>query len=87
MSQALGRIAGRACQPFGLAGISVIDGVEDEFDAGGDAELFEDAEEIFLDGVLAEFEFAGDLAVAQSFGDQGDDLLLARGQQAVAAGS
>ena len=86
-SQALGRYAGGTAQPFGLAGISVIDGVEDEFDAGGDAEFFEDAEKIFLDGVLAEVEFAGNLAIAEAFGDEGDDLFLARGEQAGRRGS
>jgi len=40
--------------------------------------FFEDAEEIFFDRVLAEVEVAGDLAVAQAFGYEGDDLLFAR---------
>ena len=57
---------GRGCsgQPFGLEGVAVVDGVEDEFDSGRDAQLVEDAEEIFFDGVLAEVEFAGGVAVA-----------------------
>ena len=76
-----GQDAGGAGQPFGVARISIVDGVEDEFDAGGDAEFFEDAEEIFLDGVLAEVEFAGNLAIAEAFGDEGDDLFFARGEQ------
>lgn len=67
-----------------MAGISVIDGVEGELDAGGDSQLFEDAEQIFLDGVLAEIELDGDLAIAESFGDEGDDLLFA-GREQVAA--
>jgi hypothetical protein len=61
-----------------LTGIAVIDRVKDEFDASGDAQFFEDAEEIFLAGVLAEVEFARNLTVAQAFGDQGNDLFLAR---------
>jgi len=64
----------------------VVYGVEDEFDAGGDAQLVEDAEQVFLNGVLAEVEFAGGVAVAEAFGDEGDDLFLARGEELVAAG-
>jgi hypothetical protein len=60
-----------------LTGISIIDRVKDEFDAGRDAEFLEDVEEIFLDGVLAKVEFAGNLAVAQAFGDQRHYLFLA----------
>src|ERR1700740_3357345 len=41
---------------LGVAGVSVIDGVEHELDPGRDSEFFEDAEEIFLDGVLAEIQ-------------------------------
>ena len=48
-----GGYAGGTTQPLGLAGISVIDGVEHEFHAGGDAEFFEDSKKIFLDGVFA----------------------------------
>src|SRR5712692_1520300 len=73
----IGHNGAGAGQPFSLTGISVVDGVENEFDAGGDAEFLEDAEEIFLDGVLTEIEFARNLAVAEAFGDEGDDLFLA----------
>jgi glycosyltransferase involved in cell wall biosynthesis len=34
--------------------VTVVDGVEDQLDAGGDAEFFENPVEIFLDGVLVE---------------------------------
>ena len=44
-----------------MAGIAVVDRVQDEFNAGGDAELFEDAVEILLDCVFAKVEFAGNL--------------------------
>jgi hypothetical protein len=64
----------------------VVDGVEDEFDAGGDAEFIEDAEEIFFDGVLAEVEFAGGFAIAEASGDEGDNLLLARGEKFASGG-
>jgi hypothetical protein len=59
---------------------------KDEFDAGRDAEFLEDVEEIFLDGVLAKVEFAGNLAVAQAFGDQRHYLFLAWRKQAAAEG-
>jgi hypothetical protein len=42
------------------AGVAVVDGVEDELHAAGDAQFFEDPEKIFLDGVLAEVELEGD---------------------------
>ncbi len=78
--------AGGAGQPFGRTRVSIVDGVKDEFDAAGDAEFFEDAKEIFLDRVLAEVKFAGDLPVRETFGNQGDDLLFARSEDASAAG-
>ena len=62
-----------------VAGVAVVDGVEDQLDAARDAELFEDAEKIFLYGVLAEVELDGDGAVGQAFNDERDYLLLARG--------
>ena len=61
--------------------VTVVDGVEDQFDASGDAEFFENPVEIFFDGVLAEVEFAGDLTISQAFGDEGDDLFLAWGEE------
>ncbi len=73
-------------EPFGLARIAVVDGIEDEFDAGGDTQLVEDAEQVLLDGVLAEVKLAGSVAIAEAFGDEGDDLLLARGEELVAGG-
>jgi len=35
--------------------------------------------------VLAEVEVAGDLAIAEAFGYEGDDLLFARGEDGIAA--
>ena len=49
----------------------MVHGVENELDAGGNAELLEDVKQIFLDGVMAEIEFAGDGAIAESLGDEG----------------
>ena len=73
-------------EPFGLARIAVVDGIEDEFDAGGDTQLVEDAEQVLLDGVLAEVEFAGALAVAEALGDEGDDLFFSWREELLAAG-
>src|SRR5579864_5361871 len=70
-------------QPFCLAGVSVVDCIQNEFHATGDAELFEYPEEIFFDGVLAEIEFARNIAVAKAFGDEGDDLFFPRSEQIV----
>ena len=50
-------------QPFCLAGISIVYGVEHEFYAAGDTQLFKNSEKILFDRVLAEVEFAGDLPV------------------------
>ena len=72
--------------PFGRAMFSVRHGVEDELDAAGDSDFVEDAEQVFLDGVLAEAEFGCDLAIAEAVGDEGDDLLLAWGEKRAAAG-
>jgi len=75
-----------ASQPFRLTRISVIHGVQDKFYSRRDSKLLEDPKEIFLDGVFAEIEFDGNLAIAQSLGDQGDDLFLAWSQNAIARG-
>src|SRR5579859_440420 len=73
-------------QPLSLARISVVEGIEHKFDAAGNAKFLEYAEEIFLDGVLAEAEFAGNAAITQAFGNQSDDLFFTRGEEIVAAG-
>lgn len=79
-------LVGCGADPLGETRVSVVDRIEDEFDAGRDAELFEDAEDVLLDGVFAELEFEGDFAVVESFGDEGDDLLLARREQGISGG-
>ncbi len=43
---------------------AVVDGVEDELEAVGDAELGVDAGEVVLDGGFADAEFVGDFLVA-----------------------
>src|SRR5258705_3941028 len=72
-----------AREPFGRTVISVMQCVEDELDARRDAEFFKDPEEVLLDGVFAERQFPGDLAIGESLGHEGDDLLLARSDQNV----
>lgn len=61
--------------------IGLADGIEHELDARGNTEFFENAEQIFLDGVFAEGKLHGNLAVAEPLGDQADDLLLPRRKQ------
>lgn len=64
----------------------MIEGVEDEFHAGRDAEFFEDPEEIFLYRVLAKSQFLSDFAIGKSLGDQGNDLFFAGCHQDLAVG-
>jgi len=65
--------------------LAVIHSIKDQFNPGGDAQFVEDTKQIFLHSVLAKSEFVGDVSVGESFGDECDDLLLARGQQTVSA--
>jgi hypothetical protein len=67
---------GDAGDPFCGTRVSAVDGVKDEFDAIGNSQLVEDTEQVLLDGVLAEAEFAGDVAIAGAFGCQGNNLLI-----------
>lgn len=59
----------------------MVDGAENQFDPSGDDQLVENPEKIFLYGVFAERQFASDISARQTFGDQRDDLFLARGQE------
>src|ERR1700691_4153408 len=52
-----------------------------ELGAGGEAELREDVLHVGVDRALGEVEALGDLAVAESFGDQPGDLLFAAGER------
>jgi len=63
----------------------VVDSIENQFHAVGNSQLVENPEQVLLDRVLAEAQFAGDVAVAQAFGHESDDLFLARGQKTTAA--
>jgi hypothetical protein len=81
-----GRDTRSSSEPLGRPGIAIVHGVENEFHAAGDPKFFEDPKKIFLDGVLAEIEFTGDVAVAQALRHQGDDLFLAGSEQRVSSG-
>src|SRR5579863_9971773 len=72
-------------QPCGAARISVVDGIENQFDPGRNTNLVEDTEEVLLDCVLAEIEFSGDVAIAEAFGDERNDLFFARGEKFLTA--
>jgi len=84
-SSGAGQNPGGTREPLGLARISVVDGVENEFDASGDTEFLEDPKKIFLDRVLAEVKFTRDLAIAKAFGDESNDLFFPRSEQRLAA--
>ena len=61
-----------------------MDGVEDELEAVGDAQLGVDAGEVVLDGGFADAELVGDFFVAQAHGDAADNFHLAAGEAGVA---
>lgn len=82
----VGSGAADAGEPLRLARITVVDGVENEFDAGRDAKFFKNTEEILFDRMLAEVEFAGGGAVAETFGDQSHHLCFAGREQQAAFG-
>jgi hypothetical protein len=56
-------------------------GVEHEFDPGRDPQFLENLESIVLDGMLAELQLLGNLAVRQAVSYQGDNFLFALRQQ------
>ena len=70
-----------ACNPAHLLGGTVMECVEYQFYAAGDAELFEDPEQIFFYRMLAEAEFACHVAIAEAITDEGHDLFFPRGEQ------
>ncbi len=59
----------------------MVHGIKNELDSGRDSQLVENAEQVLLHRVLAEAEFSGDVAIAEAFGDQSDDLFLSWRQQ------
>jgi len=63
----------------------VIDGVEDKLNPIRNAQLIENTKQVLLHRVLAEAEFSGDIAIAETFGHQRDDLFLSRREQTAPA--
>jgi glycosyltransferase involved in cell wall biosynthesis len=61
-------------------------GIEDEFNTGRNSQLVENAQQIFLDGVLAQSQFIGNLAIAEQVRHKRDDLFFAWRHQRLAAG-
>jgi hypothetical protein len=64
----------------------VSEGIQDQFDSIGDAQLVIGAQQGFLDGVFLDAELLGNLAIADAFGNQIDDLFFARGQHTLSLG-
>src|SRR6266481_7426764 len=60
---------------------SVVDGVQREFEAVGDAELVENVVEMILDGLLGDEKFFADFFVAESLGDELHDFFFAVAEQ------
>ena len=61
-------------------------GIQHQLNSGRDAELVKDAEQILLDSVLAEIEFARRIAIAEPFSNQSDDLFFPGGKEHPAVG-
>src|SRR5580698_5565063 len=55
-------------------------GVEHNFDALGNSELIEDAEQVILYGMFGEAQALSDFAVGQTLRDTADDFLFAAGE-------
>ena len=62
----------------------MVDGIEHQFDPGRDSQLVEDAEQVFLDGVLAKVEFPSRVAIAETLGNESHHLFFPRGKELVA---
>src|SRR5690606_21363920 len=71
-------LALRHPRPAPCSDESVIAREHDGFRARVDAEFFEDVREVIADGLFADEELRGDLAVAFSAGDEPQDRILAR---------
>jgi hypothetical protein len=59
----------------------VVNRVQRELEAVGDAEFIEDVVEMVLDGLLGDEKFFADLFVAEALGDELDDFLFAVAEQ------
>ena len=65
------------CGSLGLVDEAVVDGVEGELEAVGDAEFVEDVVEMVFYGLLADEEFFADFFVAKALGDELHDFFFA----------
>jgi hypothetical protein len=59
----------------------VVNGVESELEAVGDAELVKDVVQMVFDGLLGDKKFFADFFVAETLGDELDDFLFAVAEQ------
>jgi hypothetical protein len=60
---------------------SMVDGVQREFEAVGDAEFIEDVVEMVFDGLLGDEKFFADFLIAEALGDELNDFLFAVAEQ------
>src|SRR6266478_2963723 len=70
---------------LGLINQAVVNRVEREFEAIGDAELIEDVVQMVLDGLLGDEKFFADFLVAEALGDKLDDFFFAVAEQRLLA--
>jgi hypothetical protein len=66
---------------LGLVDESVVDGVESEFEAIGNAKLVENIVQMILYSLLADEKFFADLLVAEALGDELNDFFFAVAQE------
>ena len=59
----------------------MVDGVQSEFKAVGNAELVEDIVQMVFDGLLADEEFFSNFFIAEALSDMLDYFLFAVGEQ------
>jgi hypothetical protein len=63
----------------------MVDRIEREFEAVGDAEFVEDVVQVVLDSLLGDEKFFADFFVAEALGDELDDFLFAVAEQGLFA--
>ena len=66
---------------LGLLDQAMVDGVEGEFEAVGNAEFVENIVQVILYGLFADEELFADFAVAEALGDQLNDFFFAIAEQ------
>ena len=62
---------------LGLIDEAVVDGVESEFEAIGNAKLVENIVQVIFYGLLADEKFFADFLVAETLGDELNDFFFA----------